>query len=125
MKDWPINPRRLLIFAGIFVLVMMVVEFNSRLQELNKLTEQRQRIREQATQVMQTQFVLLTKVEWANSDQAVEAWARSDGHFLKPGDQPVVPLGEPGSTPIAVGTPTPVPTPMPSWQVWWTLFFGD
>ncbi len=125
MKRWLINPGRILIFAGIFVLILMVVEFNARLEELNRLTEQRQNVREQATRVMQTQIILLTQVAYAGSDQAVEDWARNDGHYQNPGEQPVVPLGIPGSTPIEMATPTPAPAALPSWQVWWNLFFGD
>ncbi len=125
MKSWPINLRRLLIFAGIVILILMVAEFNARLEELNKLTAQRQLVSAQATRVMQTQIFLFTQVAQATSDEAVEEWARSDGHYLKPGDQPVVPLGKPGSPPIEGSTPTAAPTPMPAYQVWWNLFFGE
>ena len=125
MDRWPINPRRLLVFVGIFVLVLMVMEFNTRLEELNKLNDQREIVRAQATQAMHTQMALHTQVAFAGSDQAVEGWARSDGHYFQPGDKPVVPLGQPGSEPILAGTPTPVPTPMLPWQVWWNLFFGE
>jgi len=120
-----INPRRLAILAGILVLVLMVAEFNARLEELSRLNQQREIIRAQATQVMQTQIVLETQLALAGSDQAVEAWARSDGHYIRPGDHPVVPLGQPGSPPVELFTPTPVPTAMANWQVWWTLFFAD
>ena len=103
----------------------MVMEFNSRLADLNRLNEQREIIRGQATQAMQTQVSLETQVALSGSDQAVEEWARSDGHYVQPGDRPVVPIGQPGSEPIANATPTPVPTPRPNWQVWWNLFFAD
>jgi hypothetical protein len=125
MQKWPINLRRLLIFTGIFILILMVVEFNARLEELNRLTEERDIVRAEATRVMQTQIILLTDVAYAGADQAVEDWARSDGHFIQEGDRPVVPVGIPGVPLIEESTPTPTPPPLPAWQAWWKLFFEE
>jgi hypothetical protein len=121
----PISPRRIGVIAGIVILILMVVEFNARLEERNRLSEERDRIRIEATQSMTTQIALQTQVALAASDQAAEAWARSDGNYIRPGDHPVVPLGQPGSTPVSVPSPTPMPTPLPNWQVWWNLFFSE
>ncbi|MEW6400561.1 MAG: hypothetical protein AB1649_02110 [Chloroflexota bacterium] len=118
-----INFRRVVIFAGVFILILLVIEFNTRLEEYNRLSEQRETVRIQATQAAQTQTALQTQVAYAGSDQAVEEWARSEGHYVLEGDQPVVPLGQSGSEPVVVPTPTVVPTPLPNWQVWWKLFF--
>jgi hypothetical protein len=79
----------------------------------------------QATEASQTQIALQTQVAYAGSDAAVEEWARREGHYVLEGDQPVVPLGQPGSEPVVVPTPTVLPTPMPNWQVWWNLFFDN
>jgi hypothetical protein len=125
MQNLPVNIRRVLVFAGIFALMLMVIDFNTRLENLNRLNDQREVIRAQATQSMQTQVALQTQVSYANSDQAVEDWARTEGHYEQPGDQPVVPLGQPGSEPVISSTPTPIPTPMPNWEIWQELFFGE
>jgi hypothetical protein len=125
MSPLPINLRRVAGFAGIFVLILMVIEFNSRLEELNRLNDQREEVRLAATQSMQTQAALQTQFAYAGSTAAVEEWARREGHYVKTGDQPVVPVGQPGSESVLVSTPTPVPTPMPNWEVWWNLFFGE
>ncbi len=125
MDRWPINPRRVMIFVGILVLVLMVVDFNARLEELNLLRKHAESLGVQATQAVQTQVALETQVAYAASDQAVEDWARTEGHMVQPGDEPVVPVGQPGTAPIQQLTPTPAPTPMANWQVWWNLFFGD
>lgn len=125
MFKFPISFRRVLIFAGIFILILFVIEFNSRLEELNRLTEQRDNIRALATQAMQTQIALQTQVAYAGSDDAVEEWARTEGHLMQEGDQPVIPLGMPGSDPVVVNTPQPTPTPMQNWEIWWTLFFEE
>lgn len=125
MDRWPINPRRVAVFVGILILVLMVIDFNARLEELNLLKKHAEDLSTQATQAVQTQVALQTQVAYAGSNQAVEDWARGEGHYVQPGDQPVVPVGQPGSNPIQATTPTPVPTPMPNWQVWWNLFFGQ
>ena len=125
MSDFPINLRRVFIAAGILILMFMVMDFNTRLENLNRLNDQREVVREQATQAMQTELAMRTAVAYATSDQAVEDWARSEGRYQKPGDQPVVPLGQPGSEPVISSTPTPFPTPKPNWLIWQELFFGE
>jgi hypothetical protein len=125
MPQYPFNIRRVAVFAGIFILVLVLIEFNSRLEELNRLSDQREEVRAAATQAMQTQLALQTQVAYAGSTAAVEEWARTEGHYVQEGDQPVVPVGQPGSEPVIVRTPTPVPTPMENWQVWWELFFSE
>jgi cell division protein FtsB len=123
MPNIQINFRRVLILAGIFILILLVIEFNSRLEELNQLNEQRNEVRAVATQSMQTQMVLQTQVAYAASTAAVEKWARTEGHYVKEGEQAVIPVGQPGSEPVTVSTPIPIPTPMQNWEVWWKLFF--
>jgi hypothetical protein len=125
MVTIPINIRRVAVIIGIFILVFIVLEFNRRLEELTMLNRQNDLIRTQATQAVQTQYVLQTAVAYANSTSAVEEWARTDGHYIKDGDLPVVPMGEPGSPPLVYSTPIPAPTPMQNWEVWWDLFFGE
>lgn len=125
MDKWPINPRRVAIFAGILVLVLMLMDFNARLENRDRLQKQAQVMNVQATQVAQTQTALQTQVAYAASDQAVQDWARSEGHYIQPGDQPVVPVEQAGATPVQPEEPTPSPTPMSNWQIWWNLFFGD
>lgn len=125
MSTIPINVRRVLVTIGIVLLVFIVLEFNRRLEELQLLNDQAKLIQTQATQVMQTQVALQTNVAYANSTASVEEWARTDGHYVREGDLPVVPVGAPGSAPIEINTPVPLPTPMQNWEVWVNLFFGD
>ena len=125
MINIPINARRVAGMIGILVLVFIVLEFNRRLEELNLLNTQNELVRVQATQAVQTQIALQTRVAYAASTNAVEEWARTDGHYIQNGDLPVVPIGQPGEAPVEMSTPIPTPTPMANWQVWWDLFFGE
>jgi len=124
MPTVPINVRRVLVTIGIVVLVFVVLEFNRRLEELNLLNEKNAIVRAEATQIMQTQIALETAVAYANSTAAVEEWARTDGHYIKDGDLPVVPVEAPGAAPVEMTTPVPLPTPMQNWEIWRELFFG-
>ncbi len=124
MPNIPINYRRFAIFLGISILILMVIEFNSRVQELNQLNDQRDEVRIAATEAKHTEEALNTQVAYAASTEAVEKWARTEGHYILEGEQPVIPIGQPGSEPVIAATPTPVPAPMPNWQEWWNLFFG-
>jgi cell division protein FtsB len=124
MPTVPINVRRVLVTIGIVVLVFVVLEFNRRLEELNLLNEKNAVVRAEATQIMQTQIALETAVAYANSTAAVEEWARTDGHYIKNGDLPVVPVEAPGAAPVEMTTPVPLPTPMQNWEIWRELFFG-
>lgn len=123
MPNIPINFRRVAVFFGVFILILMVIEFNSRLEELNRLNDQRDEVRTLATQSVQTQVALQTQVAYAGSTAAVDEWARTEGHYVLEGDQPVIPVVQPGSAPVIVPTPSPAPTPMQNWEVWWGLFF--
>ena len=125
MPHLKINFRRVAVFAGIFILILLVIEFNSRLEELNRLNDQRDQVRMVATQAVQTEMALQTQVAYASSTAAVEEWARTEGHYILEGDQPVVPLVQPGSQPVIAPTPQPTPTPMQNWEVWWGLFFDE
>lgn len=125
MSQISISLRRVIAFAGIFILILFVIEFNSRLEELNRLNDQRDQVRALGTQAMQTQVALQTQVAYAGSTAAVDEWARTEGHYLQEGDRPVIPVGVPGSAPVIVSTPLPSPVPMQNWEVWWSLFFSD
>lgn len=125
MLNIPVNVRRVAVMIGILVLVFIVLEFNSRLEDLNTLNRQKEILNVQATQAVHTQMALQTQVAYAGSLNAVEEWARVDGHYIQDGDLPVVPVGQPGESPIESSTPTPIPTQMANWEVWWSLFFGE
>ena len=125
MKNLPIDWRRVAIIAGVLFLVVVIVDFNSRLEELNRLNRQAEITRAEATQAAWTQIALQTQVAFASSDQIVEEQARSEGHMIQEGDQPVSVLGDGDEPAPKDPEPTPIPTPKPNWQLWWDLYFGE
>jgi hypothetical protein len=117
--------RHVFIALGLILLVVLVVDFNRRMEELNRLTSQLDRVRAEGTAVMDTQEALVTKVAYASSTQAVEDWAYRDGRWVRDDEKPI------GIIPAGNATPTSVPPSpqsaqeMPNWRIWWELFFGD
>ena len=125
MNRFPINLRRIAVFAGILFLILVIMGFNNRLEDLNRLQKQDGVLQAQATQGMQTHAALEAQATYAASDQAVQDWARQERRYAQPGDQSVIPIGKVDGAPVQQSKPTPSPTPMPNWQIWWNLFFGS
>jgi hypothetical protein len=67
--------RNILIIFGLFLAVVLLVDFNRRMEELDRLTEQLHAVRAEATAVIQTQNALAGQVAYATSDVAVEEWS--------------------------------------------------
>ena len=115
--------RNILILLGLILAVVLLIDFNRRMEELDNLTAKLDSVRAEGTSVMQTQEALVTQVAYATSDQAVEQWAYRN-KWVRVGEHPVQ-LEPSGSI-----TPTPAPAPLtqteaqPNWRIWWRLFFG-
>lgn len=120
-----VNKKRLVI-AGLLVLfVFLMMDLNSRLSELSRLTAQRNVMRTEVFQLTQTEMALHTQIAFATSDVAVEQWAREQGHMALPGDQVVVPLPPAQVTPVPVIPALPTPRAVENWEIWKVLFFGE
>jgi len=125
MPKLPFDWRRIAILSGVVFLVLVLVDFNTRLEELDRLNKQVEIVRIEATQAAQTQMALETQVAYATSDKAPEDYARGEGHMKQEGDFVVVIIGSDDSPPIETPEPTLAPTPKPNWQLWWDLFFSE
>jgi len=112
----------IVILLGVFALLMM--DLNSRLWDLTRLSSERDQMLTQVYAEWATRYTLETKIAYGTSELAVEDWARGEAGWAKPGDQVVIPLAEKN----IIITPTPLPTPtlepVDNWEVWWALFFS-
>jgi hypothetical protein len=115
--------RNILVVLGLCLAVVLLVDFNRRMEELDRLSAQLNAVRAEATAVIQTQTALAGLVAYATSDVAVEEWSY-ENKMVRPGEHPV------GLVPGTNVTPTPEPTFVPqvvlqpNWRIWWELFFG-
>ena len=107
---------------GFIVLVLLIIDFNSRMAELRRLTTERERVSAQVTSLVQTQAYLETQVTYATSEAAVYKWAYETRRVTKPGEVLVVPIQAEGSAPQPTPTPLVTPEVIHNWQVWISLF---
>ena len=115
--------RNILIILGLFLAVVLLIDFNRRMEELDSLTAKLDSVRAEGTTVIQTQNALVTQVAFATSDLAVEQWAYQN-KMVREGEHAVQlePLGSVTATPVpALVTQTEA---LPTWRIWWELFFG-
>lgn len=117
--------RRGLLIAGLVLFLFWLTDLNYRLQRIQELEREARKLRAQVTELAQTQISLQAQLTYAVSDQAVEEWARREAGYIRPGDHPVVPLPQPGTTPSPPPIPTPIPLTRSNVELWWELFFGE
>jgi cell division protein FtsB len=125
MKSWERSWKYVLSVLGMAVLVLLIMDFNSRMAELRRLSAEKERVGAQVTRLAETNVYLETRIAYATSGVAVEEWARTDKRMQHPGDNAVIPLAPGNSTPMP--TPTPVVTPkvIHNWDLWLALFIGQ
>ncbi len=116
--------KKIIGLIAILLLVVMMMNLNTRLGEFFRLSTERDKISTEVSQLRATKAALDTLAAYATSDQAVQDWARDDAHLAMPGDKVFIPVTPVGETPVPQVQTTPTQTPVENWQVWWALFFG-
>jgi len=119
------DPKKLGLILVAVVLLFLVMDLNSRLNELARLTTQRDEAATIVANLEGTLQVLQTKQAYAGSEGAVEEWAYNQGHMVRPGEQMVIPISPPGTTPDPVFIPTPTVEPVQNWEIWLALILGE
>jgi cell division protein FtsB len=119
------NGKQIVVIVVLVIFVYLMMDLNSRVTTLVRLTEQHAVINEQVDELESTQEIVSTQVAYATSVQAVDEWARVDGHLSKPGDHPIILIPPNNITPTPVVLPTSTPEVVSNWQVWKALLFGE
>lgn len=122
MKRTWLGWKYALLVIGLIVLTLLVMDFNNRMAELRRLSDKREDVAVEATNLIQTQVQLETQIVYATSEGAVEEWAYEEGHMVREGENLVIPLEYPGFTPEVTILPTATPVPKTNWQIWVSLF---
>lgn len=120
-----LKDKRILVIAVIIILVILFLDFNQRMILLSKLRGQERQLTQEYGQLVATANALKTEIANADSDQAVEEWAREEAGMIQDGDVPIV-LLPPSKT--IVPTPTSssvIVDEVETWEIWQELFFGD
>ena len=105
------------------IFFIMMLGLNSRLAEYFRLSSQKEEMEKRISYLHSTQMALETQIAYANSDKAVEEWARTYERNILPGDKVIVPIPPGDVTPEVNYLATQEPENLENWQVWWDLFF--
>ncbi len=116
--------KKIGLIAVAVIMFLLVMDLNSRLNELSRLSSQRDQAATVVAGLEGTLTVLKTQVEYARSEGAVEEWAYSEGKMVRPGEQLVIPLSPPGTTPQPILIPTATVEPVQNWEIWMALILG-
>ncbi len=118
----PLTLTQVLILVGVVVGLLIMLDFNRRLAEAQRLVDSATQVGRQVALLETEHAVLETQVAYATTDKAVIDWAHENGKLVQPGEVLVVPvLPTPPPTPVPL--PTPPPAPAPAYTLWWSLFF--
>jgi hypothetical protein len=121
--------------AGVLLLVVIVGglggAFAQQLRLSQELGEEVKQL-EEAVAAMEARSAHLTAtLEYVQTDEYVEEWAREDAKMAKPGEVVMIPLvggggSEPSATPAAglQEESMAVSEGRPFWVVWWEAVFG-
>ena len=119
-----VDLKKVGLIAAAIILFFLVMGLNSRLNELSRLSAQRDEVATVVSELESTLSVLRTQVEFARSEGAVEEWAYSEGRMVRPGEILVIPLSPPGTTPQPILLPTQIVVPVQNWEIWIALILG-
>jgi len=124
MQNFISSGKKALAVLGLIFVAYLILDMNHRVEDLLRLTSERDLIATQVLVVQQTEQALQTQIAFANSDAAVEKWAREEAFMARPGDQAIIMLPDKSYTPEA--TPRPVATQQvyQNWEVWAAVFFN-
>ncbi len=117
--------RRILAGIGLVILLFLILDFNSRMAELTRLTSQFKSETAEMEGYDIEKEILDSKIAYANSDDAIEKWAREQGRYMKPGDHPIIPLSDPN---FVEGNEPQEKTEFESksvWDLWDFWLFGE
>ena len=124
-RGFPFDVKKIgFVVAGV-IFVFLVMDLNGRLNELSRLSAQKDKAATVVADLNKTLVVLNTQIAYATSEGAVEEWAYEEGHMVHAGENLIVPLQPEGATqvPLAIATPTPIPSS--NWDIWMALFAGE
>ena len=124
MKCISVLGRRIFVFMGLGLILLLIMDFNNRMVDLAKLSSLHERENGVIAEMQATESHLETQIAYANSDAAVGDSVREAGRWVMPGDFPVIPLTPVGYEPEQAPVVTRDPEPLSYWQIWMALFFG-
>ncbi len=125
MKSYISSGKKALAVLGLIILAYLLLDMNNRVETYLRLSAERDVIATQVAVLKTTEQALQTQISFANSDAAVEKWAREEAFMARPGDHPIIMIPDKNYTPQP--TPQAIATKevLQNWQVWAAVFFNQ
>jgi len=124
MKKFKIQWKQLAVLGAFVVLFFLLMDFNGRINELNRLNTELSRMETQVQANKSTESALQEQIQYATSDAAVNEYARNNG-LVREGEKLIVPLGNSTPVPQQIVESAATPVMVSNRDIWWALFFGD
>ncbi len=115
--------RNLYLIIIIVVAVYLIIDLNTRLSTLNYLEDQEQTLEADVVNLQSTLDTVNDRIDYSNSDTAVEEWARQQGLMRQEDDHVILPLPGEYETPTPTAVPEVEVTQAPNWSIWQSLIF--
>jgi hypothetical protein len=113
--------KYVLVVIALTLLAYLVIDFNGRTAEMNRLLAEQEIVQARLESRQQTKAALDAQIAYATSEAAVVKWAH-ENHMARPGEYPVVPIQSVKVTPTPRPKPTVVPTEVSNLERWLALF---
>jgi len=123
-RKFPFDLKKVGFVAAAIILFFLVMDLNNRLNELSRLSAQRDEAQQVVDNLEQTLSILNTQIAYATSEGAVEQWAYEEGHMVREGENLIIPLQPAGATQEPLIVLTATPQTISNWDVWLALFLG-
>ena len=124
MKTFRAWARRIATALGVVLLLLLVVDFNSRMIHLMELRGQMEVEEERLSDLQAQEYSLMQSIEYAESDEAIAEWAREQNWMGMEEDIVIVPIPD-GTYLSETETQTAEPQEFTSnWDAWimWLTF---
>jgi cell division protein FtsB len=120
-KDWG---KRIFAVLGLLVLVVLVMDFNTRMASLTHLRAQLEYEEKRLEGLEKTRIAVKDDISYATSDAALEEHARQDNYFMEEDDIVIIPIPADVVTPELEEPVVEFVEPKSNWDAWlqWLFF---
>jgi cell division protein FtsB len=119
MKFFRSWTKRIATALGVVLLLVLVVDFNSRMVHLLELRGEMEVEQSRLDELLAEEEALKLEIAYAESDEAIAEWAREQNWMGHEGDIVVVPIPD-GSYVVEEEIPEAEPQEfLSNWEAWW------
>ena len=116
--------NRIVVLAGVLLLLLFVMDMNSRMVHMVQLRGEMEAELARVNELKAIEAVLDQQIAYAESDEIVEKWARQENWMQKDGDFVIVLIAEgemPPETVSEVAAPKQNLNNWDAWKLWLTF----